>query len=63
MFRREWRLAGHSRPLVTIAIVDEAPQKQYLYPEFLLFRELFERHGLEAVIPDPAELEFRDGRL
>ena len=63
MFRREWRLAGHSRPLTTIAIVDEAPQQQYLYPEFLLFRELFERHGLEAVIADPSELECRDGRL
>lgn len=63
MFRREWRLAGHSRPLTTIAIVDEAPQQQYLYPEFLLFRQLFERHGLEAVIADPAELECHDGRL
>lgn len=56
MFRREWRLAGHSRPLASIAIVDEAPQQQYLYPEFLLFRQLFERHGLQAIIVDPSEL-------
>ncbi len=63
MFRREWRLAGHSRPLASIAIVDEAPQQQYLYPEFLLFRQLFERHGLQAVIADPSELACRHGRL
>ncbi|WP_041836035.1 hypothetical protein [Diaphorobacter sp. ED-3] len=63
MFRREWRLAGHSRPLVSIAIVDEAPQQQYLYPEFLLFRQLFERHGLQAIIVDPSELACRHGRL
>ena len=69
MFRHEWRLsglaglAGQTRPLASIAIVDEAPEQQYLYPEFLLFRQLFERHGLRAVITGPAALEWRDGRL
>lgn len=63
MFRREWRLAGHSRALASIAIVDTAPQEQYLYAEFLLFQRLFERAGIEAVIADPAELTFRAGRL
>ncbi|HJV68376.1 hypothetical protein [Ideonella sp.] len=63
MFRREWRLAGHTRPLRSIAIVDEKPERQYLYPEFLLFRRLFERHGLTALIADPAELQWRDGAL
>jgi hypothetical protein len=63
MFHREWRLAGHTRPLHSIAIVDEAPEQQYLYPEFLLFQRLFERHGLRAVIADPAELQWRDGLL
>ena len=63
MFRREWRRSGHSRPLASIAIVDSVPQAQYLYPEFLLFRRLFARAGIEAVIADPAELAFSDGRL
>ena len=63
MFRHEWRLSGRSRPLASIAIVDEAPEQQYLYPEFLLFQQLFERHGLRAVIADPASLEWRDGML
>ena len=63
MFRHEWQLAGHTRRLATIAIVDEDPQQQYLYPEFLLFQKLFERHGLRAAIADPAALEWRDGML
>lgn len=64
MFRHEWHLAGlAARPLASIAIVDGAPAEQYLYPEFLLFQQLFERHGLRAVIADPAALEWRAGRL
>jgi len=74
MFRHEWLLAGKTdgvtaglagstRPLASIAIVDVAPQDQFLYPEFLLFQQLFERHGLRAVITDPAALEWRDGVL
>ena len=64
MFRREWQLSGLARrPLASIAIVDGAPEEQYLYPEFLLFQQLFERHGLRAVIADPAALEWRNGVL
>jgi len=63
MFRDEWRRSGRSRPLRTVAIVDESPEQQYLYPEFLLFQQLFERHGLHAVIASPAALEWRDGAL
>jgi hypothetical protein len=63
MFRQEWRLAGNTRPLASIAIVDAAPEAQYLYAEFLLFQQLFERHGIRAVIADPRSLAFRDGRL
>jgi hypothetical protein len=63
MFRREWQLSGATRPLRRIAIVDERPQEQYLYPEFLLFRQLFERHGIEALIADPSELRMRGGVL
>jgi hypothetical protein len=63
MFHAEWRLAGRPGPLRTIAIVDEEPARQYLYPEFLLFQRLFERSGLRAVIADPRELEFRGDAL
>ncbi|WP_229518548.1 hypothetical protein [Massilia sp. PAMC28688] len=63
MFRHEWALAGHTRPLRTIAIVDLAPAEQYMYPEFILFQRLFERHGIGAVVADPAALHLRDGVL
>jgi hypothetical protein len=63
MFHAEWQRAGGVRPLRTIAIVDDAPQQQYLYPEFLLFQRLFERYGLRAVIADPGELALRGTEL
>lgn len=63
MFTNEWRGAKKSAPLRTVAIVDEAPAAQYLYPEFLLFQQMFQRQGLHAVITDPRTLVFRDGGL
>jgi hypothetical protein len=63
MFLEEWRLARGDRPLARIAIVDESPAEQYLYPEFLLFQRLFEAHGTKAVVADPQQLEWRDGVL
>ncbi len=63
MFRREWALAGAGRPLQAVAIVDTAPEDQFLHPEFLLFQQLFERHGMRAVIADPRQLQWRGGRL
>jgi hypothetical protein len=46
-----------------VAIVDEVPTSQYLYPEFLLCKGLFERHGIEAVICDPKDLLLCHGGL
>jgi hypothetical protein len=63
MFRAEWVHTGRTAPLRTIAIVDEAPETQYLYAEFLLFQQLFARHGLHAVIAGPAAFDWRAGQL
>ncbi|MDD2928794.1 MAG: hypothetical protein PHY50_03115 [Sideroxydans sp.] len=63
MFRNEWRLMHGDTPLQTIAIVDEQPESQYLYPEFLLAQKMFERAGIAAFIADPAQLEVRDDGL
>lgn len=62
-FRREWQRQRSAQPLTSIAIVDDAPREQYLYPEFLLFERLFHRHGLKTVIADPSELRIRHGKL
>lgn len=59
----EWRLQRGDAPLRLIAIVDEAPEQQYLYPEFVLYRELFRQHGYGAQICAPADLVLHDHRL
>ncbi|MEZ5563210.1 MAG: hypothetical protein R3F27_09695 [Gammaproteobacteria bacterium] len=62
-FRRDWTLQRGDMPLSRIAIVDDDPLNQYLYPEFQLFRRLFRSHGIDAVIADAAALEWREGCL
>jgi hypothetical protein len=62
-FMMEWRLQRGDAPLRSIAIVDETPAQQYLYPEFLLYRHLFNRHGIAVTICDPRELTRKDARL
>lgn len=63
MFRNEWRLEHGDVPLKTVAIVDERPESQYLYPEFLLAQQMFERAGIAAYIVDPAALHVREDEL
>lgn len=63
MFRNEWRLAQGDAPLQSVAIVDEQPASQYLYPEFLLAQKMFQRAGIAAFTADPAQLEARDDGL
>ncbi len=63
MFRNEWRLERGDTPLRTIAIVDDDPAGQYLQPEFELFRCLFARYGLQALICDPRDLMLCHGGL
>ena len=62
-FQNEWVLQGRSGQPQRIAIVDEAPEQQYLHPEFLLFQHLFRSAGIDTVICDPGELTFANGRL
>lgn len=59
MFRAEWRSVRGDTPLVSVAIVDEQPEAQYLYPEFLLAQAMFERAGIAAHIVDPSSLTWR----
>lgn len=59
-FLAEWTNARGGVPLRSIAIVDDEPQSQYLYPEFLLYQRLLERAGWRVVIADATSLELRD---
>ncbi len=46
-----------------IAIVDEQPRAQFLYPEMQAYRDLFVDAGISAVIIEPSELEEREEGL
>lgn len=63
MFRNEWRRVRGDVPLRSIAIVDEDPESQFLYPEFLLAKQMFERAGITTYIVDPAKLHVREDDL
>lgn len=63
MFKAEWARQRGETVLRRIAIVDDDPEGQYLYPEFILARETFRREGFEAVIVDPTALRHAEGRL
>jgi hypothetical protein len=62
-FDSEWRAQrGSGRPK-TIAIVDEQPAEQYLYPEFRLAQQLLRNNGFDALILSPSDLRYKDGAL
>jgi hypothetical protein len=63
MFVDEWRCQRGEMPLGRIAIVDDEPAAQYLFPEFQLFERLFLSRGVQAVIADARDLAWRDGQL
>ena len=63
MFRAEWQAQRGNAPLRTVLIVDDAPDAQYLAPEFALARVLFASQGLVAVVADARTLQWRDGQL
>ena len=56
MFVNEWRLQRGSGVPKLIAIVDDAPEQQHLYPEFQLAKALLEQNGFESVIADASRL-------
>jgi hypothetical protein len=58
MFTDEWRSQrGSGRPKM-IAIVDDAPIEQHLFPEFTLAKALLQKRDLETVIADAKDLIF-----
>ena len=63
MFMTEWHRARADAPLRYIAIVDSAPDAQYLAPEFALFKRLFTAHGITTDVVDPGALVWREGAL
>jgi hypothetical protein len=63
VFREEFRREHAGGELRSVAIVDDDPPSQFLYPEMLLFVRLLERYGIRARIADPQKLALLEGRL
>lgn len=63
MFRAEWQAQRGTQPLRSVLITDDAPEDQYLAPEFALARQLFISHGITAAVGDARELSWKDGAL
>ncbi len=63
MFHAEWQAQRGTQPLRSVLITDDAPDDQYLAPEFALARQLFIAHGITAAVGDARELIWKDGAL
>ena len=63
MFLNEWTLQKGTLPLRTVAIVDESPESQFLFPEFKLFEWLLNSYNVQCFILDPKDLVWRDQKL
>jgi len=59
----EWRQQTGLNPDHLVAIVDEAPEQQYLFAEFVLFKQRLESRGFRTAICDPSELHYVNGAL
>lgn len=63
MFEADWHLQGRAGLPGRVAIVDDDPQAQFLYPEFILAQRFFAKHGIEAVVADGRDLAYGRGVL
>ena len=63
MFQHEWELQKGQGIPRRIAIVDDRPTEQYLYPEFLLVQRFFQKNGIDAVIVDGNQFRYEHGQL
>jgi len=57
-FIQDWRQQRGAEKLNTIAIVDTAPEQQFLFSEFLMFQRQFELAGITSIITDPQDLQY-----
>lgn len=63
MFVNEWQMQRESSRPSSIAIVDDNPPQQYLYPEFRLCQQMLQQAGIPCVISAPQDLRWERGQL
>jgi len=62
-FLQEWNLYFPEKEWQTIAILDEDPKSQFLYPEFKIFQNIFHEQGKKAFICAPDDLQWKENGL
>jgi hypothetical protein len=62
-FQSEWHSQRSSGSLQRIAIIDDQPEEQYLYPEFRLAQRVLQKSGIDALILSPEALQYETGVL
>lgn len=63
MFEQEWKRQRTDSMPSCLAIVDDDPQSQFMFPEFQLAQQLLQARGIDTLILDPSELEYVDSAL
>ena len=63
MFEDEWTRQRRTGAPHRVAIIDDSPEEQYLYPEFVLARQVLAARGLDPVIADASHLRYEGGQL
>lgn len=63
MFKHEWQKQRVDSTPSRLAIVDEDPKNQFMFPEFQLAQKLLLTRGLDTLVLDPSELEYGNGVL
>jgi len=63
MFKHEYLRQVPEGVLQTIAILDDEPEKQFLYDEFKIFQRMFQNAGIQTFIVDPSELDYDGNKL
>jgi hypothetical protein len=46
-----------------LAIADDDPESQFMFPEFQLAQQLFQARGIDTLILDPSAFEYVGGAL
>ncbi|TGL59287.1 circularly permuted ATPgrasp domain protein [Leptospira ognonensis] len=59
----EWAFQNINKELKTIIVLDDDPEKQFLYPEFEVFQHIMRQKGKQCFICSPTDLRLVNGVL
>lgn len=64
MFKNEFAIfSNNQKNLQTIAIVDENPSEQFLYPEFEICQKILVKNNIQTLISSPENLSIQNNNL